>query len=224
MVSKGDGAAAKEALAELCQLYWYPLYAFLRRNGSSPSDAEDVTQGFFEQILRRGSIGKADPTKGKLRSYLLGGIKFYLKDEYRKAVRERRTGAEAMISIDADKAESRYLEIPDLSNSPENLYDRQWALAVLEGTVAELEADYETRGKGRHFELFSPFITLEATQASYRDVALRLELTEGTARVAVHRLRKEYRTKLRQIVGRTLAESDQTDEEIEHLMAILAQT
>ena len=224
MSAKGEGDVAEKALAELCQLYWHPLYAFLRRNGSSPSDAEDITQGFFEQILRRRSLDRVDPEKGKLRSFLLGGIKFYAKDEYRKAVREHRKDSKFVIPIDSDLAEHRYREIPDDHSSPEALFDRQWALTLLQSSVTELEIDYQTLGKSRLFELLSPFITMETDVSSYSKIAQQLEMAEGTVRVSAHRLRKDFRTKLRKIVSQTLADPGQAEEEIRHLMEILSQS
>jgi len=174
--------------------------------------------------LRRRSLERVDPEKGKLRSFLLGGIKFYAKDEYRKAVREHRKDSTLVIPIDSELAERRYQEIPDDHSSPEKLFDRQWAMALLQSTMAELEDGYQSLGKGKQFELLSPFITLEADVSSYRKIAQQLEMAEGAVRVAVHRLRKDYRTKLRQIVSRTLADPDQTEEEIRHLMDILSQS
>ncbi len=195
---------AAAALNELCATYWYPLYCFARRRGLNPPDAEDATQGFFARILQRETLADADPERGRLRTFLLTAFQRYLVnfDEHRFA--QKRGGAAHPISL--DDAEQRFGAEPADGNSPEKIFEHQWALAVLDRTLAALAAECESRGQGTAFEIFRPLLSdaLDESSDSYATISARLAMTPGAARVAVHRMRKRYRDILFSQIAETL--------------------
>ncbi len=215
---QAGGAAAAGALEELCTAYWFPLYGWARRAGASPEDAEDVVQGFFGDVLRKGIFEKADASKGKLRTFLLTVFRRYQHDVWTKANAQQRA-AERVVSFDALVGEELYLAEGGVGATADAFYDRQWALTVLERTLAKLGEDYEKRGKAADFHRLRRYLTSDG-EADYTSDAAALGTNEGAVRVAVHRLRERFGQALREEVAATQGEGD-VDAELAHLLRAL---
>jgi RNA polymerase sigma-70 factor (ECF subfamily) len=202
---------SRRALEELCRIYWYPLYAYVRRSGYDALTAEDLTQEFFARLLAKKSLADVEREKGKFRSFLLASLKHFLANEWDRARAQKRGGGQTFISLDA---ETRYRQEPMDELSADKLLDRQWALALLEQVLARLEAE-EFAG----FEHLKVYLTAGKEAIPYAEAAARLGTTEGAVKVAVHRLRKRYRALLREEIAHTVASPAEVDEEIRHLFA-----
>jgi RNA polymerase sigma-70 factor (ECF subfamily) len=209
---------ARQALSALCAQYWYPIYAFARRRGLPPDKAADVTQGFFATLIEQKVVRAADPSRGKFRSYLLGAFKHYLSHEWARARARKRGGGRKLIPLDPHAAETRYGIEPAHDVTAERLFERQWALRLLELALEDLAQQCERDGKRRQFELFKPFLS-GGTCTAYREAGAELGLSEGAARVLVHRLRARYRQLLREHIRRTVGSADQVEEEIQELFS-----
>jgi RNA polymerase sigma factor (sigma-70 family) len=214
---KAPGAG--RALEELCRTYWYPLYAYVRRCGHSPHEAEDLTQEFFARLLARNYLADVDREKGKFRSFLLASLKHFLANEWDRAQTQKRGGKHQHVSFDIHAAEIRYQQEPSNDLTAEKLLDRQWALALLDRVLIRLQAEFVTDGKGKQFEQLRTFLTEGKGATSYAVVAAKLDTTEGAAKVAVHRLRRRYRELLREEIAHTVADPANIDEEIRQLFA-----
>jgi len=223
-MAASDSASAlhEPALDTLCQTYWFPLYAYLRRRGYDSHQAEDYTQGFFAGILERKGLQRADPKCGKFRSFLLASLKNFLADEWDRAHAQKRGGDKNIISLDFDAAASRYDLEPADRLSPEKLFDRSWALTVLTRAMDRLKAESASSDKQRLFDGLKVYLAAERDAVSYRDVAGELDMTEGAVKVAVHRLRRRYRELVREEIAQTVTTEAQVDEEIRDLFAALA--
>lgn len=221
VLAAGHGATpqADRALEELCRTYWYPLYAYVRRQGRSKEDAEDLTQGFFASFLRRNYLEGVSSEKGRFRAFLLGALKHYLANEHDRASRQKRGGGVTHLSLDWQDADSRYQVDPADHLSPDKLYDRAWAVALLEQVIGRLRAECAAEGKPEVFEALKPFLMVGKGEVPYAEAAARLGMNEGTARVAAHRLRKRYRELLRQEIAQTLADPADLEEEMGALFA-----
>jgi len=207
-----DDAAARAALAALCAGYWYPLYAFIRRSGKSPQDAEDLTQGFFARLLEKGTLAAADPEKGKLRTFLLACARHYLADEHDRAQAQKR-GAGLVTSFDAAEAEERYATEPVDDLTPDRLFQRRWALTLVEETLRLLGEEFAGHGKGPLFAALRPFLGFgTGAVKSYEELAPELGIPVGTLKNHVFRLRERWRDLLLEQVAATLDEP--TPEEI----------
>jgi DNA-directed RNA polymerase specialized sigma24 family protein len=211
---------AGDALASLCALYWYPLYAYVRRRGHGADDAHDLTQEFFARLLAKDFLAGVDRTKGKFRAFLLAAVNHFLANERDRTRAKKRGGGRPVLSLDAADAEGRYRAEPAGGLTPEQLFERRWALALLGEVMARLRADYEAKGKGRLFDRLRGFLVGEKG-AGYRGAVDELGLSEGAVKVAVHRLRRRYRELLREEIGRTVATPDEIEEEIRELFAAL---
>ncbi len=212
----------KEALETLCRTYWFPLYAFLRRLGHDRHQAEDCIQGFFTNLLEKRGLRLVDPKYGKFRSFMLAALKHFLADQRGRELAQKRGGGWKALSLDFENAENRYaLELAH-SMSPEKLFERSWALAVLERTMARLKTESAAVGRQRFFDCLKVFLLGVEDSVSYRQMAAELGMTEGAVKVAVHRLRKRYRELLRHEIVQTVATADEADEEIQNLFAALA--
>jgi RNA polymerase sigma factor (sigma-70 family) len=217
--SRGDEQS--RALDDLCRAYWYPLYAYVRRLGRSPHDAQDVTQSFFAYLLEKRLLTKADPEIGRFRSFLLGSLKNFMANEWRRQHAEKR-GAHQTISFDAQDAEDRYaVEPADVSN-PQSLYEQAWAVAVLDQAMALLEKEYAEAGKQGLFEKLAPSLQGDRQEANYTEIGRELAMSEGAVKVAVHRLRQRYREFVRASVANTVADPLEVDGELRHLMEMLS--
>jgi RNA polymerase sigma-70 factor (ECF subfamily) len=211
----------QQALETLCQTYWFPLYAYLRRHGCNSHQAQDYTQAFFTTILDKGGLSLADPKRGKFRSFLLASLKHFLSNERARNRAKKRGGGKKALSLDFKNAESQYALEPRDELSPEKLFERSWALTILDRTMARLRAEAVSTNKQKLFERLKPYLTAGKGSAPYRDVAEDLGITEGAVRTAVHRLRKRYRELLRDEIAQTVTSDDQIDEEIRDLFTAL---
>jgi len=209
-----------EALEKLCRTYWYPLYVYVRRQGNNPEDAEDLTQKFFAHLLDKNSLAKADRDRGKFRTFLLGSLKNFLVNEWKRAGRLKRGGDLAFLSFDANEAEERYVGEPMDESNPDSAYERRWAVALIEQVLAVLRQEYAAPDKARRFEELKGFIWGEKSPASLAEIGGRLNLTEGTVKVALHRLKKRFRELLRAEVAHTVARPEDIDGELRHLITV----
>lgn len=210
------------ALAELCQTYWYPLYAYIRRQGRTKEDAEDLVQAFFARFLEKNYLEGLAAERGKFRAFLLASLKHFLANECDKTQAQKRGGGAEHLSLNWQDADDRFhLDPPDPTN-PERLFDREWALALLDRVIARLADECARDGKAELFAHAKGFLTVGQDAVPYADAARKLGVDEGALRVAVHRLRKRYRALLREEISQTLAEPGQVKEELHSLLAALA--
>lgn len=211
---------AAEAMEELCRAYWYPLYAYIRRRGNTTHQAEDLTQEFFTRLCAKDFLGGVDREKGRFRAFLLASLKHFLANQ-RDYARAQKRDAGRLISLDTPTAESRYHLEPADKFTPERLFERQWAIAVLEHVLARLQAEMCEAGKQSVFEGLKPFLTAGRESIRYAEVAAELDMTEGAVKVAVHRLRRRYRELLRDEIAQTVGSPEEIDDEIRYLLSCL---
>jgi len=217
------GEFSTRAFIEMSGRYWYPLYVYARRQGLSPEDAQDATQGFFEDLVDGDRLRNVRPEKGRLRAYLLGAMKHHLAGIRRHDGALKRGGGQVILSIDEELAEQRYQNEPSHAISPETLFDRGWALAVLQQAVDRLEAEFVARGKQEQFQLVLPQLTGEGERGDHREVAESLGISESNVRVMVMRARRRFREVLRELIMETVHRPEDLDDELGHLMAALAE-
>jgi len=216
-----DAAESATALASLCESYWRPLYAYVRRRGYNPHDAQDLTQEFFAFLLSRNHFAKADPDRGRFRSFLLGTLKKFLADQRDKANARKRGGDKAVLSLDFDSAERTLaLETPS-DAAPDKAFDRSWTLALLERTMGELRREHEAAGKAELFDSLKSAITGDGLAQSYGELAAGLGLTDGAIKMAVMRLRRRYGELLRAEIAETVSTPGEIDDEIRGLFGSL---
>ena len=216
-----DDSLAAEALAKLCQTYWYPLYAYVRHRGHSPQDAQDLTQEFFARLLSKNTLGELSQEGGKFRSFLLTTLNHFLVDEWRKERAQKRGGGR-VISLDGQDAETRFGNEPVERMTPERLFEQNWALALLEAVYRRLHAKYEAAGKAELFTTLKFCLTGERSAVPYVDLAKRLGVEENTVKTLVHRLRRDYRAVLRDEVANSLVDPGQVEDELRSLFRALA--
>jgi RNA polymerase sigma-70 factor (ECF subfamily) len=216
-----DTTVARDALAKLCQTYWYPLYAYVRRRNFSPPDAEDLTQEFFARFLEQHWVGNADREKGRFRTFLLSAMNHFLANEWDKARAQKRGGGVPLLPLQFDVAETRYVREPADNVTPEQHFERRWAMTLLETVLDRLRAEYEQDGKAELFAALNPCLVGDRTSQPYEELARKLGLTEGAVNSAVHRLRQRYRQLLRDEIAQTVAGPGEVEEELRHLIAVL---
>lgn len=212
---------SERALAELCQAYWYPLYAYVRRQGRTREDAEDLVQAFFEQFLAGNPLEGLAAERGKFRAFLLASLKHFLANEWHKARCLKRGGGAVHLSLDWQDAEDRYHLEPDTPADPERQFDREWAIALLDRVLACLEAECERDGKRELFVNAKRYLTVGSDAIPFGEAAGRLGMDEGTLRVAVHRLRRRYRELLHDEIAQTVADPACVADELDSLRAAL---
>ena len=217
-----DSVQARDALEKLCRTYWSPIYAFIRRQGHTPHDAQDLTQEFFARLLERRDFAAADPSKGRFRSFLLASLKHFLANEWDKARAQKRGGGKSLIPIDAANAESSCGFEPADNSTAENIFERRWALTLLDQVLRRLRDEYVRDGKQRVFEQLKGTLTEESRSVRYAQIAASLGTSEGAVKVAVHRLRQRYRELLRAEIAQTVASADEVEDEIRNLFAALS--
>src|ERR1043166_5639633 len=217
-----DGTAAREALASLCSTYWYPLYAFIRRQGSSPHEAEDLTQEFFLRFLERHALGRVQPAAGKFRSFLLACLKNFLANERERAHAQRRGGGQSLVPLDTGDAETRYSLEPADQRTPEAVFERRWAFAVLERTMIELRREQAGDEKRDLFQELQGFLPGGLGSVSRSELAAKRGVTVGAIDVAIHRLRQRFGSLLREQVARTVSSEAEVEEEIRYLISRMA--
>ena len=219
---RGDSPQADTALEELCRTYWYPLYVYVRRRGHSREDAEDLTQGFFARLLEKNFLEGINSEKGKFRAFLLMALKRYMSNEWDRANTLKRGGGIAPLSLDWQSAETRYQINPADNLSPDKLFDRTWAVIVLERVITRLRDENVNDGKADQYDKLKPFLMLGKGEIPYASAAADLKMTEGAVRVAVHRLRQRYRELLRDEISQTLSNPAHADEEMQALFSALS--
>ena len=219
---RADSTHARDALEKLCRNYWLPIYVFVRRQGHGPHDAQDLTQEFFARLLEKNFLAGAQREKGRFRSFLLASVKHFLANEWDKATAQKRGGGQVPISIDAVLGESSFGLEPADAVTAEKIYERRWALALLEQVLRRLREEYTRDGKEKQFEQLKPTLTEASRSVPYAEIAVRLGTSEGAVKVAVHRLRQRYRELLRAEIADTVANTSETDDEIRNLFAALA--
>ena len=219
--AEGDATThSRRAMEELIQAYWFPLYAFVRRQGESPASAEDMVQEFFARLLEKKYLAQVDRAKGKFRSFLLAAMKHFLSNE-RNKLRAKKRGGGAVIALDGLSAEARYAVEPADEMTAERLFDRRWALAVLDQVLARLNAEYAQGGKTNLYQALEPCLTSGAGAVNYAQASRELGMTEGAVRSAVHRFRRRYRDLLREEITQTVDSPEQIEEEISYLLNCL---
>lgn len=217
-----DGPQQEAALAQVCRAYWYPVYAFIRRQGSGPEDAQDLTQGFFEKLLRREWLAGIEKRDCRFSTWLLTRVKTHLQNEHRDATAQKRGGESKPVSIELAVIENWFGAEPmTAEDTPERAFERRWALSVLEAALASLKAFCLEHGKTELFDLLSPFLSREPELGEYAAVAQKLGMKENTVAVAVHRLRQHYREAVRAEVAAGLDDKTMIEEELKHLAACL---
>jgi RNA polymerase sigma-70 factor (ECF subfamily) len=212
-----ESTASREALSTLCRIYWYPLYAYARRQVSH-AEAEDLTQGFFAQLLEKDYLRVADPERGKFRSFLLTAFKHFLSKERDRAGALKRGGGSQVLPLDFQTGEERYSREPAHQATPERIFERRWALALLDRVLARLREEFEQGGKQRLFECLKFCLTGEKNPGkSYEELGEELAMTEGAIKIAVHRLRRRYQELLREEIAQTVATPEDVEEELRDL-------
>jgi RNA polymerase sigma factor (sigma-70 family) len=219
--AEADPAASREALETLCRRYWQPLYRYALRCGRSREDAEDLIQGFFASFLAGDALAMATPEKGRFRAYLLASLKHYICNEWKRQRRQKRGGEFLDFSVDWQSAEARFDPQQAQDAGPDRLYDREWALHLLDRVLQRLRQECEAGGDAATFDRLKGFLAVAGPETSYDEAAVAMHSTPGALRVAVHRLRKRYRALLREEVAATLVSPDQVDNEMRALMAAL---
>ena len=218
-----DPEAARVALSTLCEAYWYPLYAFIRRWGADPDDARDLTQAFFTSLLERRDIEHVRPERGRFRTFLLASAKHFLLTEAARGRATKRGGGMSPLSLAFDEAEGRYQFEPVDEATPETLYERRWALTLLERVIAAVEAKWQQSGRRVEFDVLKASLLGEGPPGGYAAAAERLGTTEGAVKTAVHRLRKAFRAQLRAAIAETVSDPAEVDEELKYLERALRQ-
>jgi RNA polymerase sigma-70 factor (ECF subfamily) len=214
---RGDAPEARSALAALCQIYWYPLYAYVRRAGRPADEARDLTQEFFARLLEKRYLRAADSERGRFRSFLLTAFKRFLTKERQRATALKRGGGCGMLSLDFDQGERRFRLEPSTDVTAEVVYECQWALAMLDQVMARLRDVFERAGKREDFDRLKVFLTGEAAAPSYREVAAATGTTEGAVKVAVHRLRHRFRDLVLAEITQTVTVPEDAEDELRHL-------
>lgn len=209
---------SREALSALCKAYWYPLYAYVRRREPNVQDAQDLTQEFFARLLEKGYVRSADRHRGRFRSFLLAALNHFLTNEWHRARAQKRGSGETLLTLDFAE-ESRRVAMHLQELSPEALYEQQWAMNLLDRVLARLREEYVVANKENLFEELKGGLTGGATQASYKAIAARIGLSEGAVKTAAHRLRKRYAARLQEEIAQTVADPEDVEDEIRHLLA-----
>ena len=219
--AQGESPAAQDALEELCRTYWRPVYAFLRRQGVGPEEAEDITQGFFAQLLERRKFSSLRKEKGRLRSFLLGALKYFLADEQRRAMAIKRGKGQRLIPLEQLRVDEPIEMEPSDPVTAEMIYERRWALTVLENVLSRLKDEYQTTGNAALFDSLKQLLPDEPGSPSQADIAARLGMTENAIRQAFYRFRQRYQSLLREEIAHTVATPGDIEDELHHLIAVL---
>jgi RNA polymerase sigma-70 factor (ECF subfamily) len=210
-----------DAFARLCERYYAPLYGYLRRRGHAPEDAQDLMQGFVTQLLEKDVLRHADPARGRFRAFLLTALAHYTSNVHLRARAAKRGGGRSVLSLDLDAAERGYCREPGHEVTPERLYDRRWALTVLEGALTALRAEFRVAGREPFFDAVRGHLTGDAEAPSYQEIGERFGRTEAATKVAVHRMRRRYRELLRRAVAETVEDEGEVDDELRFLTSVL---
>jgi RNA polymerase sigma-70 factor (ECF subfamily) len=221
---EGTGDETAFALETICRAYWYPLYAYVRRSGQSPQEAQDVTQEFFRLLLEKRWLEDVDRDKGRLRTFLITALKRFMAKEWRRISAQKRGLGKVHLTIDTEFAEGRYAADPSSQCAPEEMFDREWALKLLGLTLERLEAEFEQARKQRDFVVLKDFLTVSHGNIDCSQAAARLGQSQGATRVAVHRFRKRFRQLYREEVAQTLPDGENLETELRYLAAVLTRS
>lgn len=222
LTAGGDASAdGHEALEQLCRVYWFPLYAYIRRRGHDPHTAQDLTQGFFARLLERNDLARITREGGRFRSFLLTALNHFLVNEYERATAQKRGGGQPVVSLNDDQAEDRYRKEPSHTETPDRLFERQWALALMEEAMNRLTAEQAEGEQSTAYEALRPFLSREPVAGEYAALAARLNRAPGTLAVQVHRLRDRYRQLVRSAVADTVESPLEVEAEMRHLLTAL---
>lgn len=220
--ARGESVEARGALSDLCEAYYQPVFRFLRREGRAEDAARELTQEFFARLLARGGIGAADPQRGSFRSYLLGAVKHFLSDQRDHERRAKRGSGATPESLDAEEAGSPALQVADGASAPDDaVFDRAWALAVMDRALNSLAAEFASEGKADQFVALKPWLAGDAQSLRQSEAAAHLGLSESAVKVAIHRLRKRFRELIRAEVGQTVDDAAEVDTELKYLVEVL---
>jgi RNA polymerase sigma-70 factor (ECF subfamily) len=214
--------ASRQALSKLCQAYWHPVYAFVRRNGHDPDLSQDLTQSFFARLLEKNDLKHADQTKGRFRSFLLTAVKHFLANDWDRGRALKRGGGQVVVSIDVVKAERWYVPSVVDAETPEVVFERRWALSVLEQAMFRLRAEFAAARESDLYESLSVFLSQDSSEVRYAELAGQLGMRPGTLRTKVYRMREKYRQLLREEITETVSTTDEIDEEIRFLVSRLS--
>jgi RNA polymerase sigma-70 factor (ECF subfamily) len=220
-VGRNDTTRSQAALEQLCRNYWPPLYAYVRRLGHSPENAQDLTQEFFARLLGQNVVAKADPERGRFRSFLLASLKNFLAHEREKARAQKRGGRVQIVPLDRGAAETTCVQSVAAEDTPDKAYDRQWALSLLDLTLRRLRKEYSDCGRDDLFLVLKDTLSGGRSGIPYRELGVRLAMSEGAVKVAAHRLRQRYREALREEIASTVSGPEEVEEELRHLFAAL---
>jgi len=215
-------AESRKALASLCERYWYPLYAYVRRSGYDVEDAQDLVQGFFAELLDKGFLRKANEDLGRFRSFLLGSLKYHILNERRRERAQKRGGGQTAVSLDFEAAEGRYRLEPADPSTPARVFEKRWALSLLDLTLGKLREEFVQEGKPEIFDRYKAFLSFDGPPEPYLEVAAELGTSVGTVKSAIHRLRKRFADLMRAEIARTLARPEDIDDEIQHIFSVLS--
>ncbi|MEO8426566.1 MAG: sigma-70 family RNA polymerase sigma factor [Verrucomicrobiota bacterium] len=218
----GESPRAAEALAELCSSYWYPVYAYVRRTGPDPHTAEDLTQEFFARLIKQNFVAAAAQEKGRFRSFLLIALKRFLVNEWERAQAQKRGGGRQFLSLDVNEAEERYKLEPVDELTPDRIYERRWALVVLDEVMNRLRLEQAADEKAELFDALKVFLYGDKSDVSQAEIGKRFGLSESAMKSAVHRLRQRYRKLLYEEVGKTVARRVDVEDELRHLLNVLS--
>jgi RNA polymerase sigma factor (sigma-70 family) len=219
---RADTTRARAALEQLCRNYWQPLYAYVRGTGRSREEAEDLTQEFFARLLASNTVARADPERGRFRSFLLASLKHFLANEWEKARARKRGGDAQVIPLEFDTAETRCAQPVAPGDTPDRAFDRQWALALLDVVLGRLRQEYCVAGREGLFLALKETLGGGRAEIAYRELGARLDMSEGAVKVAAHRLRQRYREILRKEISNTVSGPDEVEKELRQLFAALS--
>jgi len=221
VLSVGQPSQSREALATLCQLYWYPLYAYVRRKGYQSAEAQDLTQAFFAELLEKERIQMADQQRGRFRAFLLSSLQNFLHNQWREKQAQKRGAGTLPISFDFHDGENRYFQEPSDELTPEKIYERRWAMTFLENSVANLRSEFEKTGKVELFDNLKAYLGGPSDTVPYREMAEKLGISENAVKVAVHRMRRRCRELLLNDIAETVSSPEEVDDELQQLFAAL---
>ncbi len=221
---QGDTPQSAAALERLCSTYWYPLYVYVRRRGYAPEDAQDLTQEFFAHFLEKEYLRRANPARGRFRTFLLHSLEHFLVNEWKRGHRLKRGGGESPLPLDAEQSERRYANESAGPLTPERAYDKRWAMTLLAQVLASLEEEYAAAGSARVFQELAGLLWGKDAGVSYAQIGERLGMNEGAVRGAMHRLRERFRARLRAEVAHTVADPGEVEDELRYLISVVSQS
>jgi RNA polymerase sigma factor (sigma-70 family) len=221
--ARPDEARSTDAFAQLYRDYWPPLYAYVRRRGLNPAEAEDITQGFFLRLIEKSALANLQREGGRFRSYLLGGLKNFMANEWDRAQTQKRGSGQVSISLNAEEGETCFLSLKDAGGTPESIFERQWVFTLLAQVMGQLQAEEDASGKSPFFQDAKPHLQGERSGLPYAEIAARHAMSEGAVKVAVYRLRQRYGELLRETIARTVSSAAEVEDELRHLLRVMAE-